>query len=114
LLPTALLSEKIVTSAGTLLVFLTVIVQLLSAAQTPVPCIVVMATTPPNVAAAKVGLFRSMLNIVIVSVEVLTPLRCSREVPFTDCDEPRRRWLVDEVNLVGFVASELHWEVPRP
>lgn len=68
LFPTALLSEKIVTSAGTLLAFLTVIVQLLSAAQTPVPSNVVIATTPPDVAAAKVRLFRSVLNIVISSV----------------------------------------------
>ena len=63
LFPTALLSEKIVTSVGTLLAFLTVIVQLLSAAQTPVPSNVVIATTPPHVAAAKVRLFRSVFVI---------------------------------------------------
>jgi hypothetical protein len=68
LLPATLLSEKIVTSVGTLLAFLTVIVQLPSAAQTPIPSNVVIAATPPEAAAARVRLFRSMLNIVIVSV----------------------------------------------
>jgi hypothetical protein len=68
LFPTALPSKKIVMSAGTLLAFLTVTVQLPSAAQTPVPSNVVMATTPPDVAAAKDGRFRSVLSTVLSSV----------------------------------------------